>query len=499
LARREPNLGPERIGGARLLLRGSLAAAVALAGFVIYAGFIEPYRVGLERVELVFPGLPPGLDGFKILQVSDLESHGAGTRESQVAEIGREAAADLVVVTGDLVAKTLHGDARSRAARHTASLIGSLPSKHGIYMVEGHGEHIEGKARRELLDDMAERGVRYLEDQVATLEIDGSTLALAGLRVHPPPRDAGFQVLSDGRILQNGNSSPGAYLNLDLDRPLPASGYELRGELRFSQEASGIGITFSNLMTERKDRFYRMRRTESGGSLKLSPHGTTLTRGTTATRVRPSPGPWYGFHILVGEEEGATRVRARLWPADAAEPETWQIDCVNEAPGRPVGGTIGVWTSGPGRKEIRSLKLTGPEGEEILSGGTLSGGEIAAWKPPIAPDYLLGVDEEIPAGSFVVAIAHSPDAFPGTAALGWPLLLAGHTQGGQVRLPFIGAIGTDTALGRKYAAGLFERDGSRLYITRGVGTSRIPVRFLSPPEVTLLTLRAGGERAEAGR
>lgn len=90
----------------------------------------------------------------------------------------------------------------------------------------------------------------------------------------------------------------------------------------------------------------------------------------------------------------------------------------------------------------------------------------------------------------MILLSHDPDIFPDAAGLGIQLTLAGHTQGGQIQLPFIGPLVTDTHLGRHFADGLVSLPGGQMYVTRGIGTTRIPVRFLCPPEAALLTLRA---------
>ncbi len=80
------------------------------------------------------------------------------------------------------------------------------------------------------------------------------------------------------------------------------------------------------------------------------------------------------------------------------------------------------------------------------------------------------------------------------------LVVAGHTHGGQVQLPFFGPPITETWLPRHVAAGgLHELDGRRVYISRGVGCERgqAPrIRFLCPPEITLLTITDGQSLAE---
>ena len=71
-----------------------------------------------------------------------------------------------------------------------------------------------------------------------------------------------------------------------------------------------------------------------------------------------------------------------------------------------------------------------------------------------------------------------------------PLLLAGHTHGGQVNLPFIGRPIEPSDFGQRYAAGHVFENGHHLFVTTGIGTSILPVRFRVPPEIVLLTLKS---------
>lgn len=68
------------------------------------------------------------------------------------------------------------------------------------------------------------------------------------------------------------------------------------------------------------------------------------------------------------------------------------------------------------------------------------------------------------------------------------LVLSGHTHGGQVRLPWIGALRNPSARDDLYEDGLRRRPWTQVYISRGVGTVHLPVRFLCRPEVAILTL-----------
>lgn len=93
--------------------------------------------------------------------------------------------------------------------------------------------------------------------------------------------------------------------------------------------------------------------------------------------------------------------------------------------------------------------------------------------------------------STVIAITHNPDVFPELKPP-VPLLLAGHTHGGQVWLPYFGRPIVPSKFGQRYAAGLVKENGRQIYVTTGVGTSIFPVRFLVPPEIAVLTLRRAG-------
>lgn len=91
------------------------------------------------------------------------------------------------------------------------------------------------------------------------------------------------------------------------------------------------------------------------------------------------------------------------------------------------------------------------------------------------------------ASGTVVLLAHDPRRLTEATALGVPLVLSGHTHGGQVVLPGLGAVAAQKF---PVVAGLARRDQTTLFVSRGVGTVYVPVRINCPPEVAVLTLRA---------
>jgi predicted MPP superfamily phosphohydrolase len=93
-------------------------------------------------------------------------------------------------------------------------------------------------------------------------------------------------------------------------------------------------------------------------------------------------------------------------------------------------------------------------------------------------------------GLFGLAVMHSPDSAPEAVACGYPFVVAGHTHGGQVRLPVLGALVTNSHLPRRVVSGLVRMGDALVHVSPGLGTSKFaPFRFLCPPEATLLELR----------
>jgi uncharacterized protein len=93
----------------------------------------------------------------------------------------------------------------------------------------------------------------------------------------------------------------------------------------------------------------------------------------------------------------------------------------------------------------------------------------------------------VPDSAPVVLLTHNPDVFP-TVPARVNLTLAGHTHGGQVRIPLYGPPIVPSRFGRRYAGGPVIENGRHLFVTTGTGTSILPVRFLVPPEIVVLEL-----------
>jgi predicted MPP superfamily phosphohydrolase len=104
----------------------------------------------------------------------------------------------------------------------------------------------------------------------------------------------------------------------------------------------------------------------------------------------------------------------------------------------------------------------------------------------------------IPQEAFRLLLYHTPDLMPQAAAAGVDLYLAGHTHGGQWRIPGLGAIVTSSRFWKRYEAGHYRQGNTHLYVSRGLGMEGFGApraRLFCPPEVVVVTLHGPEEPA----
>jgi len=140
------------------------------------------------------------------------------------------------------------------------------------------------------------------------------------------------------------------------------------------------------------------------------------------------------------------------------------------------------------QKGNRSLRILGTKDHLRLT---------KSWKETSAD--LKQISERSGEGKIIV-LQHSPDVFPivtGDLSISpdLTLFLAGHTHGGQVWFPLVGRMIVPSTFGQKYAYGHIREKNVDLFVTSGVGMSVLPVRFMVPPEIVVLTI-LGESRTE---
>lgn len=133
-------------------------------------------------------------------------------------------------------------------------------------------------------------------------------------------------------------------------------------------------------------------------------------------------------------------------------------------------------------KALTDVGIPVLENKAVHVGPIWLGGIADQWTRD--PD-VAGTLAQVTGADPVILITHNPDIFPDVPPR-VSLMLAAHTHGGQVNLPVVGPVVTTSRLG--YVAGEYVVQGRHLFVTTGIGTSIMPVRFGVPPEIVILTL-----------
>jgi predicted MPP superfamily phosphohydrolase len=116
------------------------------------------------------------------------------------------------------------------------------------------------------------------------------------------------------------------------------------------------------------------------------------------------------------------------------------------------------------------------------------------WLGGVAIDHEVGMLQTLksaPPDEFSIFLYHFPDGINAAASNKIDLFCAGHTHGGQVCLPWYGAIMTMSSLGKQFEWGYYKVRETSMYVSRGIGMTALPVRFFAPPELTIIDVVAG--------
>jgi hypothetical protein len=137
-------------------------------------------------------------------------------------------------------------------------------------------------------------------------------------------------------------------------------------------------------------------------------------------------------------------------------------------------------------------------------GEKLKVGETELWIAGVAVDHEDRLDKALagaPPGAFTVFLHHLPDLVFDAARRKVDLYCAGHTHGGQVALPFYGALMTLSRFGKRFEAGLYREGDTWLYVNRGIGMEggfAPRVRFCARPELTVIEIAPAPAPSETG-
>jgi len=441
-------------------------AALSVRGFWIEPRDVEPVAAALR--------CPHAGRDVRALLFSDVGFRGVGRREREVARAAAGFTPDVVLVAGDFFDDGYVLDDPETAARG-ARFLESLPARAGRFFVPGE---LETKRLREVRA-LLEPGTTVLVNESRRIELPEACLEVFGANEmgDQPPWGAGVK---GPRAFVRSRHAPGrGEHRLRFDGPGASSWRPREATLAFQPASPDARVVI--VVGGR-----RIARHEERSDFTADP----ALQGRTASGFTPRKDAWYRARIDVRPDADGTRVRARFWEEGQPEPSAWSIDARDPADRTGPVGTIelgGLW----GEARYADVEVRGDGGELLLKEGFE---DEAAWRSrwdsgSSIERWLLATAASPCAR---VILTHSPDVVRYLVNLeameGCPVL-AGHTHGGQVRVPGFGALYSSTWIGRKYDRGLFDFGGVPLYITAGVSTTILPVRLFDPPEVTLLTLK----------
>jgi hypothetical protein len=184
--------------------------------------------------------------------------------------------------------------------------------------------------------------------------------------------------------------------------------------------------------------------------------------------VAPGDG-WIDEAVYDGPREVLSRIRAPLglWVA-RGNWENWRRHPHERSFYEAIGATLLVDDGRPARSDLWVMGLDDP------------------WTGHPDAEAALA---DAPPSAFRLALFHSPVLLQAVAGRA-DLALAGHTHGGQVRPPLVPPFWLPYGSGA-YVAGWYEENGTRMYVSRGVGTSTLPIRFNCRPELAIITVSPG--------
>jgi predicted MPP superfamily phosphohydrolase len=143
----------------------------------------------------------------------------------------------------------------------------------------------------------------------------------------------------------------------------------------------------------------------------------------------------------------------------------------------------------PGLRLLRDERVRLPTAEPLYLVGVEDPGRATTWT---AQGIELAALDELGSGhpedGPTVLLVHRPEAFPQASRLGFPLVLAGHTHGGQIALPTRGGRWNLARVITRFVRGVYRENGSTLYVNRGAGFAGPALRFNCPREIATIEL-----------
>ncbi|MDZ7316028.1 MAG: metallophosphoesterase [candidate division KSB1 bacterium] len=482
----------------KTLLMHAIRFIVLSAALFMILGVFESTGVQVHQINIQSPKLKSNRE-VRLLHLTDLHLAHWGRHEQHLLALLSRQSYDAVLITGDFLKnrKLLENPdspAAQQALATVEQFVRALKAPMGIFVCRGNNDFSNDKEKSDTLLERLERsGVKVLVNEAVSIADGAVTLLGVDFPWFSRTEVADFAVVEceGNRVLQAKSSTKNSYSHRLIDKGRSKwRDYRYSGKFRLSQpERGGIGFIFYSQFDRGWDRFYRLRIRGGQAEFCFSHHGAEAEGQCFPCRLVGDR--WYCFLIECRTEAAGAIMRGKVWPDGEAEPD-WLVSAV-EASAVFQGGTVGVWSAGEGLRQFDDLCVVSSIGDTLMYedfSATVVGGDPYGWV-----DYnyeeqaLTWLTDHLPDSTLTILLAHSPDAVRQAEEAGIDIQLSGHTHGGQVCLPFIGAVQAPIALGRRYAQGLFHYGNTMLYVNRGIGSGDLPLRLYCRPEATIIVLQ----------
>jgi predicted MPP superfamily phosphohydrolase len=463
---------------------------VLLAPLMIYSILVEPNMIFINTVSVSDNKL---FDLFKdktVVHISDLHITSIGLRERKLIKMLNKLSPDILFITGDLLVRgedyTACIDVLRRIHR----------PRYGIWVTLGNTDRVEDEERDKEIDqfilELEQLDINVLENarQRMGIKDDGMQayiLGVLGFQLSRSKLEWLLRDIPDSAAVILLSHYPDIFakhpdalvINLEETEDTGVSGWGWQDN-SFTDHDSGI-IRFE------KDGIHtlRVQRREDGVSIeqiclvaeprKDDPQLSSKAASPDASGMYKDINPHSADMIVIETKDILQSRMSGAWK---------KID-------DSTSHFTPVITDAPDSKVKHNTPLLEPE--DYFEVDFYARGEVNyhIWVRMKAEDNLYSND------SFYIQFNDSVDKQGNPVyRIGGPLsrnkfenvdlILAGHTHGGQIRIPFIGGLDFIPFHTLDYERGLFTGEGTKMYVNRGIGTSIIPMRFLCPPEITVL-------------
>lgn len=464
--------------------------ASLLIPFMVYSVFIEPNMIFVTTISIDSDNLSHVLGDKKVVHISDLHIASIGYRERKLIKMLNEIRPDILFITGDLLIEGKD----YRACIEVLKRINR--PRYGIWVTLGNTDRQEDDEQNKRIErfilEMGELGISVLENEGKLLELTASgdhlyILGVEGAHLSRSKLKWLFRDIPSGSPVMIISHYPDIFaeqsdalvVNLEETEDAGVSGWGWQDN-SFTDHDSGI-IRFE------KDGIHtlRVQRREDGVSIeqiclvaepnndynKIQSRTFNRNRADMYDAVNP-----FSHDMIIIKAKDILRSRMFGSWKKVQDPTADFNPVISDMPDSEV------------KYNTPSIEPKDYFETEFYAKGRVN---YHVWVRMKAQEDLYSNDSIYVQFSDSIGELGNPVYRTGEFAMknkfeNVDLILAGHTHGGQMRIPFIGIPDIVPFHDVVYDKGLFEGQGTRMYVNRGIGTSIVPARFFCPPEITVL-------------